>query len=575
MKSIIRLLPVAAILFICMMSCDEEDEKHSGPKIVTLSADKGTFMVASLSGRVSGLDAVALDFKCGIEYSTDETFSDASSVRQIVDKKYSEDIFSITVSGIQPGKKYYFRAYYINQLQVYYGEVKTFTFEWTAPTVTTLSAELFRSYVVILKGLIKEKGTLVKDLSDYYPSGCYYGIDYSTTKSFDKSSTTCLYPNRSTDNIEVDSVICTMTTFKYGLTYYYRTFFRLGELESYGEVKSFEWTAPNVTTLSAELNESYDVILKGLIKDKGSLVKDLSYFPIGNFYGIEYSTTRAFEQNKTTCLFLDISTDNLENDSVICKMTKFKYGSTYYYRTFFRLGELESLGDVKSYRPTPGDVNGYDFVDLGLSVVWATCNVGAQTPEDYGDFFAWGETEPYYEAGYSQESPQSHWKDGKSSGYTWSTYKYCNGSYDALTKYCYDGSYGNNGFTDTKTTLDLEDDVAHVKWGGSWRMPTLSELSELSNINNCTWTWTTQNGVNGYLVTSKKSGFEGASIFLPAAGHRIDTVLSRVGSFGYYWSSSLRPDSPYYAWGLSFGSDGRSAGYIHRNDGQSVRPVCP
>jgi hypothetical protein len=133
----------------------------------------------------------------------------------------------------------------------------------------------------------------------------------------------------------------------------------------------------------------------------------------------------------------------------------------------------------------------HEYVDLGLSVKWATCNVGATKPEEYGDYFAWGETTP---------------KDA----YDWSTYKWCNGGPSTQTKYCTNSSYGT---VDNKTTLDLSDDAACANWGGSWRMPTRAEQDELRN--NCTWTWTTQNGVNGYKVT----GTNGNSIFLPAAGY--------------------------------------------------------
>ena len=216
-----------------------------------------------------------------------------------------------------------------------------------------------------------------------------------------------------------------------------------------------------------------------------------------------------------------------------------------------------------------------EFVDLGLSVKWATFNVGATAPHEYGDYFAWGETEPYYEAGYAQESPQVHWKDGKSSGYAWSNYKYCNGSETTLTKYCNISSNGYNGFTDTKTTLVLqEDDVARVVWGGNWRMPTYNQLIELRD--NCTWTWTTRNGVNGYLVSSKKSGYTDRSIFLPAAGHCDGTGLDNVGSWGNYWSRSLHTDYPSFAWELDFRSSNQlimSTG--DRYCGLSVRPVCP
>ena len=195
----------------------------------------------------------------------------------------------------------------------------------------------------------------------------------------------------------------------------------------------------------------------------------------------------------------------------------------------------------------------HEYVDLGLSVNWATCNVGALKPEDYGDYFAWGEIE-------------------SKTDYSWSTYKYCNGSYTTLTKY---NNSSSSGTVDNKATLDLEDDIAHVIWGGDWRRPTQSEGAELSNTNNCTWTWITQNGVNGYLVTSKKSGYEGASIFLPAAGRYSDTGLGNVGSGGYYWSSSLSTGGPDYARSLYFSSGHHYTVNYGRYGGQSVRPVCP
>ena len=211
-------------------------------------------------------------------------------------------------------------------------------------------------------------------------------------------------------------------------------------------------------------------------------------------------------------------------------------------------------------------------VDLGLSVKWATCNVGASKPEEYGDYFAWGETEPYYNG--DSQNPTG-WKSGKSSGYWWSSYKYCKGGPTTMTKYCNNSSYGFIGFTDSKTVLDPEDDVAHVNWGGDWRMPTKAEFDELRNTSNCTWTWTTENGVNGYKVVSKKSGYEGNYIFLPAAGCRDGTDLNYVGSGGIYWSSSLYTDYPSYAYNLGFNSSSYRTSYYGRDDGTSVRPVCP
>ena len=191
--------------------------------------------------------------------------------------------------------------------------------------------------------------------------------------------------------------------------------------------------------------------------------------------------------------------------------------------------------------------NGHEYVDLGLSVKWATCNVGASKPEEYGDHFAWGETKP-------------------KSYYRWHSYKWCRGDYDNLTKYCTSSSYGT---VDHETQLDLSDDAAHVNWGGSWRMPTDDELTELRE--KCTWTWTTQNGVKGYKVTSKTNG---RSIFLPAAGYRNGRSLRYAGSLGY-WSSSLNTDFPNGAGCVFFSSSGVGWYYDRRSHGQSVRPVCP
>ena len=193
-----------------------------------------------------------------------------------------------------------------------------------------------------------------------------------------------------------------------------------------------------------------------------------------------------------------------------------------------------------------GTANGHEWVDLGLSVKWATCNVGATAPEEYGNYYAWGETEP-------------------KTTYDWSTYKWCNGSYDNQTKYNTSSIYGT---VDNKTVLELADDAAHANWGGAWRMPTDAEWTELRE--NCTWTWTIKNGVNGYEVKSEANG---NSIFLPAAGSRNDESLGDAGYYGRYWSSSLFTGFPDNAWHVSFSSDYVNRDYFYRGGGLSVRPV--
>ena len=200
-------------------------------------------------------------------------------------------------------------------------------------------------------------------------------------------------------------------------------------------------------------------------------------------------------------------------------------------------------------------------VDLGLSVFWASCNLGAGKPEEYGDYYAWGETDPYY----SSQDPLT-WKDGKT-GYDIESYKWFNVSSLDLTKY---NTKSFNGNVDNKTVLEPEDDVAHVKLGGKWRMPTDAEWTELKA--KCTWTWITNykgRGINGTLVKATN----GNSIFLPAAGYWSGTYFFNAGSSGHYWSSSLDVDYPGSAWIFYFNSGNLGRNYYGRCSGLTVRPV--
>ncbi len=196
-----------------------------------------------------------------------------------------------------------------------------------------------------------------------------------------------------------------------------------------------------------------------------------------------------------------------------------------------------------------------EAVDLGLSVKWSSMNLGATSPSDYGDYFAWGETEP---------------KDN----YIWATYKLCNGSSSTLTKYNNSSSHGT---VDNKTEFkdyDYVDDAARQALGGEWRIPTDAEWTELRE--QCTWEWTSNyngTGIAGRIVTSKKTGYTDKSIFLPAAGRRYGTNLDNAGSYGFYWSSFLDTDRPRGAWNVYFGSDYVGRGGDSRYCGQSVRPV--
>lgn len=262
-------------------------------------------------------------------------------------------------------------------------------------------------------------------------------------------------------------------------------------------------------------------------------------------------------------------------------------------------------GNSSGKSQSAGIENGHAYVDLGLSVRWATCNVGAKTPEEYGDRFAWAET-------------------SVKSNYDWTSLKYCHSDINlSLSKYIaepmkkvalQDGyrlrsldspeiplststsvfpfslvatgapitdsllyfedivayAVAANAFqADGKTVLEASDDAASVNWGGSWHMPTRDEWLEL--FEKCTWNWTAVNGVSGHVVTSKTNG---NSIFLPATGLHYGQELQYDGTQGYYWCSSLEPENPWQACSVFSNRSAANMGSCNRNIGLSVRPVC-
>ena len=213
--------------------------------------------------------------------------------------------------------------------------------------------------------------------------------------------------------------------------------------------------------------------------------------------------------------------------------------------------------EVTIHKDESGTIGGRDSIDLNLpsGTLWATMNVGASKAEDYGDYFAWGETTGY--------------KSGKTN-FTWGTYAHCQGSNNTLTKYCFK-STDVYGTIDNLTELEEIDDVAYVKWDSNWRIPTLAQLIELFDSRELTIEWTTLNGVYGRKFTCKTNG---NSIFLPAAGSVSNTSLNNVGENGNYWSRTLNTSYiPTQALRQFFYSGGMSRGSLERCYGQSIRPV--
>lgn len=216
-------------------------------------------------------------------------------------------------------------------------------------------------------------------------------------------------------------------------------------------------------------------------------------------------------------------------------------------KVYYKASEVQSVG-VYGYGEGPDDnPELHEYVDLGLpsGTLWATCNVGANSPEEYGDYFAWGETQP--------------------NNYSKSAYRYYDSVYKVYTKYCLHRDYGT---IDNKSELEMSDDAATVNWGVDWQMPSLEQFKEL--ISYTTTMWTQLNGVSGKMIVSKSNGNR---IFLPAAGYRNGTSLNDAVSNGYYLSRSLDTSDSNYACYLCFDSNLFKTYRNYRYYGYVVRPV--
>ena len=269
------------------------------------------------------------------------------------------------------------------------------------------------------------------------------------------------------------------------------------------------------------------------------IVKDLETNENVVDIGFVYSRTDS-NPSVQTGIFVFISHD--PNADCVVTLSNLSSGSTYYYRTYVYVDGKGYYGEVKTFT-TIDEITSGQEVDLGLSVKWAGWNVGANSPEEYGGYYAWGETE-------------------EKSEYSWDTYKYWQDT-DA------DGSVDESEMIDIGDTIcGTQYDVATVKWGNGWRMPTKAEMEELAS--KCTFVDYSYKGVSGCKVI----GPNGNAIFLPYAGCRYGTSLINAGSSGYYWSGSLNGDFSTYAWYLYVYSNGYHDVYgSNRGDGQSVRPV--
>ena len=338
------------------------------------------------------------------------------------------------------------------------------------------------------------------------------------------------------DGSGLGTYISNITDLEHNTTYYVRAYAaNANGVAGYGPEVSFttlEKLLPIVTTNTVTNIKATTATCGGNVTFDGNSTVTAR--------GICWSTLQnpTIEDNKTS--------NGSGVGSYASKMGNLELNTTYYVRAYTTNEVGTAYGEEVSfttladaYSPATGTSNGYGYVDLGLSVKWATCNVGASKPEEYGNYYAWGETS------------------------TKETYDYGNCATYGLSI----SELQSQGYIDGAGNLNPQYDAATANWGGDWRMPTEAEMQEL--LNNCTWEWINTNGVNGYKVT----GPSGASIFLPAAGYRDWSKLYGAGSYGPYWSSAPIDVNGNDAYGLYFNDSSHHMNHTNRYNGQSVRSV--
>ena len=486
---------------------------------------------AKISGKVTLSQTTATNLSFGVLYSTSSGIL-LGSATQLEAKDYDASFnFSIDSGVLEPETTYYYRSYVILNDEVAYGEIKSFKTLAVSSMIQTLDAGDVYPKEATLNAML--------DLTDCNYSSIEYGFELTPKGGEAKTLTANNLADKAFSYRDENLVMNT--------GYSYAAYVKLDGILYKGESKTFT-TASIQASVTAEASEirCKSAAISGslIVQSEGSFSKSAVLY-----YSSSERTLVGLKSNgikKTLTLgaygsysetLSSLSSSTSYNFAVVTKVDDVEFASI--------------IGNFSTLAPPSGSV------ELGVSVLWASCNLGASKPSEYGGYYQWAGTTDVSDTGIYLDWSNCPYHTGSSSTSGW-------------TKYNTDPSYGT---VDNKTVLEAMDDAASVALGGKWRMPTYEEWDELRNTDNCSWTWTTIDGVNGYKVQSKKSGYTDNWIFLPAAGNRHNDDLNMVGIFGYYWSSSLYPDYPSNAYLMLFNSSGAGKFDYGRDAGFSVRPV--
>lgn len=582
-------------------TCSVTVEQNLAPS-VTVGADHISAISALLQGKANLGNSASSDLKVGFQYSKSAGILPSNSTTIEATDADASYNYTAAITGLDPETKYYFRSFVRQNGQDTYGETKEFTTKDVASLLETKEASGVEATMATLNAKL--------DLSDVLYKSSAYGFLWGTSGAALNTDYKCT-------EIGDNAISAALTNLSHKTQYWYKAYVKHDSQTFYGEVKTFTTDVVPVESVSLDKTEyTFNTIgntltLKATVLPADATDKSVEWSSDkedvatvdangrvtakGNGKATITVTAKDGNGAQATCAVevkqyvTSISIDKTSITLVVGAEATLSVASVLpdnandksstWSSSDSAIASVDNSGKVTArangnatIKATANDGSGVfascsvivfaEKVDMGIktsdgkTLYWSTrnlCESGfVNSPEDYGDYYAWGETEP-------------------KKNYSWYTYKLrTSGDSNSNVKFSKYNTSSSYGPVDNKTVLEPEDDVASVKLGGKWRMPTDAEWTEL--MTKCTWTWTTNyngTGVKGRIVTATN----GNSIFLPAAGGWYSTTFNGAGSYGYYWSSSLYTDYPYYAWYVFFGSVDLGRYERGRYNGYSVRPV--
>ena len=484
---------------------------------------------ARISGNVTPHQTRSPYFSFGILYSTSSEILLENATWKTATEADADNYFTVDSGVLEPETTYYYKSYVNDDYGRSYGQTKSFKTLPLSSMIQTLDAG----------DVVFKEATLnaMLDLTDCKYNSIEYGFELTPEGGWARTLTA--------NNLADKAFSYRYNNLSQNTGYSYVAYVKLDDILYKAEPKTFTTTPIQgpVTAEASKIQCKSATISGSLpVQSEGSFSKSAVLY-----YSSSESTLKGLKSNGTS------KTLTLEEDgSYSTVLSSLSSSSLYYFVVVAKVDDVEFVSAIGYFSTLKRPSNS---VELGLSVLWASCNLGAYKPTEYGSYYQWAGTKDVSYYGICLD---------------WGNCPYHTGSYhdSGWTKYNNRYSYGT---VDNKTVLEAMDDAASVVLGGNWRMPTIDEWEELLNTDNCSWTWTSIDGVNGYKVQSKKSGYTDNWIFLPAAGNREAYGLYGVGSSGNYWSSTLNYTSNAHY--MYFYSDSFRRSYNSRYFGYSVRPV--